>query len=55
MKITQYEMRTQTPAKGWDEAFPIGNGHIGASIYGTVPDNRIALSENKEISEGIIV
>lgn len=46
MKITQYEMRTQTPAKGWDEAFPIGNGHIGASIYGTVPDNRIALSEN---------
>lgn len=46
MEITQYEMRTQTPAKGWDEAFPVGNGHIGAAVYGTVPDNRIALSEN---------
>ncbi len=46
MKITQYGMNTIKPAAEWEEAFPIGNGHIGAMVYGSVPSNRIALSEN---------
>lgn len=28
------------------EAYPIGNGHLGAMIYGACPDNEIVLSEN---------
>ncbi|HHV11259.1 MAG TPA: glycoside hydrolase family 95 protein [Clostridiales bacterium] len=30
----------------WGEAFPVGNGHMGAMIYGSLPGNRIELSEN---------
>ena len=33
-------------AKRFGEAFPIGNGQIGAMVYGSVPENKIVLSEN---------
>lgn len=25
------------PAKNWNEALPLGNGHLGAMVYGTIP------------------
>ena len=36
----------ETPAERFGEAYPIGNGQIGAMIYGSVPENKILLSEN---------
>lgn len=36
----------ETPAERFGEAYPIGNGQIGAMVYGSVPENKILLSEN---------
>ena len=34
------------PAKGWEEALPVGNGHMGAMIYGGVPTEHIQFNEH---------
>jgi len=34
------------PAKVWEEALPIGNGRLGAMVFGGVADERIQLNEN---------
>jgi alpha-L-fucosidase 2 len=34
------------PAKVWEEALPIGNGKLGAMIFGGVSDERIQLNDN---------
>jgi len=34
-----------TPAAVFEEAFPLGNGHIGAMVYGKVEDELIRLNE----------
>lgn len=33
-------------AKVWEEALPLGNGHLGAMVFGGVADERIQLNEN---------
>jgi alpha-L-fucosidase 2 len=33
------------PAKNWNEALPVGNGHLGAMVFGTVPSERIQFNE----------
>ena len=33
------------PAKNWDEALPIGNGRLGAMIFGRVENELIQLNE----------
>ena len=33
------------PAKNWNEALPLGNGHLGAMVYGTIPNERIQFNE----------
>ncbi|GAA1598694.1 glycoside hydrolase family 95 protein [Kribbella sancticallisti] len=38
------ELWFRTPAPDWFEALPIGNGHLGAKVFGRVPDERIALN-----------
>lgn len=35
----------QTPAKEWIEAVPLGNGRIGAMVYGGINRERVALNE----------
>lgn len=35
----------QAPAKEWMEAVPLGNGRIGAMVYGGIDRDRIALNE----------
>src|SRR5689334_9336417 len=35
-----------TPAAQWEEALPIGNGHMGAMIFGGVVDERIQFNED---------
>ncbi|WP_410788383.1 glycosyl hydrolase family 95 catalytic domain-containing protein [Kribbella sp. C-35] len=34
----------RSPAADWFEALPLGNGHLGAKVYGRVTDERIALN-----------
>ncbi len=36
----------QQPAKVWEEALPLGNGTLGAMIFGGVADERIQLNES---------
>src|SRR3569833_244378 len=36
----------QEPAPDWNSALPIGNGRLGAMIFGNVHDERIALNED---------
>jgi alpha-L-fucosidase 2 len=40
------ELIKKEAATRWGEAFPIGNGHMGAMVYGSLPVNRIELTEN---------
>lgn len=35
----------QSPAKEWMEAMPLGNGRIGAMVYGGIDRDRVALNE----------
>ena len=34
------------PAAKWDEALPVGNGRLGAMVFGTVAEERIQLNED---------
>lgn len=34
------------PAKAWEEALPIGNGRLGAMVFGNLKKERIALNED---------
>lgn len=38
------ELWFRTPAPDWFEALPVGNGHLGAKVFGRVQDERIALN-----------
>ena len=41
-----------TPAAQWDEALPVGNGRLGAMVFGTVNEERIQLNENTYYAGG---
>lgn len=41
-----YILWYKRPAKVWEEALPLGNGQIGAMIFGGVTDERIQLNES---------
>ena len=34
------------PARSWEEALPVGNGHMGAMVYSGVPAERIQFNEH---------
>ncbi len=34
-----------TPAAKWDEALPVGNGRLGAMVFGNYGEERIQLNE----------
>lgn len=42
----QYLLWYQQPAKVWEEALPLGNGTLGAMVFGGVADERIQLNES---------
>lgn len=46
MEIHNMTLISRRPGETWPQAFPLGNGQIGAMVYGSVPENRITLSEN---------
>src|SRR4029450_6478097 len=39
-----HELWFRNPAPDWFEALPLGNGHLGAKVFGRVADERIALN-----------
>ncbi len=40
------------PAPDWNEALPVGNGRLGAMIFGGVPEEHLQLNENTLYSDG---
>jgi alpha-L-fucosidase 2 len=42
----------QTPAKVWEEALPVGNGRLGAMVFGKYAEERIQLNEETYYSGG---
>ncbi len=42
----------QEPAKEWEDAMPVGNGRLGAMVYGGVEEERIQLNEDTYWSGG---
>ncbi len=50
--MKKYELLLNNPAKDWENATPIGNGCMGAMIYGTVKTERIQLNEETVWSGG---
>ncbi|TCO45058.1 alpha-L-fucosidase 2 [Kribbella antiqua] len=39
-----HDLWFRTPAPDWFEALPVGNGHLGAKVFGRVDEERIALN-----------
>lgn len=39
-------LRYDKPAKKWEEALPVGNGHLGAMVFGGVSSERIQFNEH---------
>ena len=42
----QYELWYPGPATQWQEALPVGNGHMGAMVFGGVQQERIQFNED---------
>jgi len=40
-----YQLAFYKPASNWNEAFPLGNGRIGAMVFGGVNDERLQINE----------
>ncbi len=45
VKAQDYHLWYKQPAEKWVEALPLGNGHLGAMIFGTVPNEHLQLNE----------
>src|SRR5687767_12210483 len=41
-----FRLRYLQPAARWDEALPIGNGRLGAMVFGRVGQERLQLNED---------
>ncbi|WP_206107791.1 glycoside hydrolase family 95 protein [Paludisphaera rhizosphaerae] len=46
------QLRYDRPAREWLEALPLGDGHLGAMVYGGFPSERIALNDGTLWSGG---
>ena len=44
-EMNQYELWYKKPASNWNEALPIGNGRLGAMIYGGVAQEHVQFNE----------
>ena len=43
--VSRYTLWYDAPAKNWNEALPIGNGSLGAMVFGNAEQERIQLNE----------
>ena len=46
MKDKQYRLWYNTPAKVWTDALPLGNGNLGAMVFGGIENERLALNDD---------
>ncbi len=46
LQANDLTLKYATPAANWNEATPIGNGHIGAMVFGDPTDELIRLNDN---------
>ncbi len=46
LSASELELWYNTPATKWTEALPVGNGRLGAMVYGRVPRERIQFNED---------
>lgn len=46
LKLSEHTLWYKNPAKNFNEALPLGNGRIGACVYGDVFDDVISLNED---------
>jgi alpha-L-fucosidase 2 len=44
-EIKSYKLWYNKPAQEWNEALPVGNGRLGAMVFGQHPNERIQLNE----------
>ena len=44
--MTELKLWYEAPAREWTEALPIGNGRLGAMVFGGVPRERLQLNED---------
>ncbi|MGM1427658.1 glycoside hydrolase N-terminal domain-containing protein [Sphingobacterium lactis] len=45
MQAQELQLRYTEPAEKWEEALPIGNGRLGAMIYGGIQEDEIQFNE----------
>lgn len=43
---SELQLRYDAPAKAWTDALPVGNGTLGAMVFGGVSEERIQFNEN---------
>ncbi|MGJ8640953.1 MAG: glycosyl hydrolase family 95 catalytic domain-containing protein [Opitutaceae bacterium] len=43
-----------TPADGWREALPTGNGTVGALVYGSISEDRVLFNHNELWYRGVV-
>lgn len=46
LKADELSLWYRQPASNWNEALPIGNGHIGAMVFGGIEEERLQINEN---------
>ena len=46
IEIPDLALRYNQPAANWNEALPIGNGRLGAMVFGGIEDERIQLNDD---------
>lgn len=44
--MTNHKLVFEEPAKCWEEAVPVGNGRLGAMVYGQLQQERLQLNED---------
>ena len=44
--MTTFQLHEHEPAQHWVEAYPVGNGRLGAMVFGGVNNERLALNED---------
>ncbi len=54
MNINNLKLWYESPAKDWNEALPVGNGRLGAMVFGGIGKERIQLNEDSLWSGGHI-
>ena len=42
----EWKLSYDSPAAKWRESLPLGNGHLGVTVFGGVSHERLQLSEN---------